>query len=223
MDLLSLLFPRRCVGCGEIGSYLCFNCVNFCAPMADLYCPACRKVSIRGYIHPKCKKNSSLDGVISAYPYKGVIKKAVIRFKYSLVTDLTDTLVELMVTGTNHPILFENQWTIVPIPLHQSRQAWRGFNQAELLATSLAKSWSMNYGKLIKRIKNTSQQMELSGDKRRTNMKGAFEVIGGVPSNILLVDDVTTTCSTLNEAARVLKLAGAKVVWGLTLAQKQPT
>ena len=137
---------------------------------------------------------------------------------------MTQTLTELAISQLQHPILFKNRWTMVPVPLHVSRLKWRGFNQAELLANGLALAWAFDLNThLLIRKKATEPQMKLSGIKRKHNLQGAFEVVKTpLPSWILLVDDVATTCSTLNECAVALKKAGAKEVWGLTLSQKIP-
>jgi len=226
MDFLSVLFPRRCIGCGEIGSYLCPNCVNRFQPIKELYCPYCRHRSHWGHTHIKCKGPYAIDGLISCYPYYGLMKKTISKFKYSLVHDLTLTLIELFTSDISHPVLFSSKASLVPVPLHSVRLKWRGFNQAEVLATHLGKCWNMpvKTGWIIRK-KPTMPQMKLSGKERRVNLKGAFEVIANEKnlSNILLVDDVATTCSTLIEAGETLKKAGAKEVWGLTLAQAIPS
>jgi ComF family protein len=151
--------------------------------------------------------------------------KIITKFKYYFVKDITDTLIELIVSATDYPLFFKQPWVMVPIPLHVSRKRWRGFNQAEVLADGLAQAWGWPLlTDLLIRGRNTLPQMKLSGRKRKDNLRGAFEVKKrvAVPGRIILIDDVATTCSTLNECARVLKKAGAKEVWGLTLAQAIP-
>jgi len=141
------------------------------------------------------------------------------------VKDLADTLTELIISKADHPQLFLHPWVIVPVPLHPSRQKWRGFNQAEVIAERLAAAWGWKYeNRLLVRYKKTAPQMKLAGDIRRRNLSQAFSITKKtVPEYVLLIDDVATTCSTLNECAKVLKKAGVKSVWGLTLAQKIPT
>ncbi len=224
MDLLGFLFPKKCIGCGELGSYLCPDCINTFSPLFNLYCPACRRPSLYGHTHPRCKVHCSLDGLISCYAYAGLMPKIVTKFKYVFVKDLADTLTELILSKADHPQLFLHSWTIVPIPLHISRKKWRGFNQAEVIAERLALGWGWEYqNRLLVRHKKTNPQMKLTGAIRRQNLSQAFSVTAKhVPKQILLIDDVATTCSTLNECAKVLRRAGAKEVWGLTLAQSIP-
>lgn len=226
MDWLSWLFPRRCIGCKELGDYICPDCINRLVPMSQWYCPLCRKNSMWGVTHARCKTRYSIDGLISCYPYKGLMIRLITRFKYSFIRDLANTLVELMISAADYPCFFKHQWTVVPVPLHPGRKRWRGFNQAEVLARGLSHAWEwpLMDGLLI-RIRATKPQMRLSGKRRKDNLRGAFDVKMGnsLPRSVLLVDDVATTCSTLNECARVLKRAGVSEVWGLTLAQTLPT
>jgi len=225
MDWLSWIFPRRCLGCNEVNSYLCPDCVNRFVPLHELYCPYCRRPSMMGITHSRCKAHCDLDGLVSCYAYGGIMAKAITKFKYSFVKDLTDTLVELFISSANQPVLTKHSWTLIPVPLHPSRQNWRGFNQAELLAQGLAANWQQSVEKhLLFRQFAGKPQMTLSGEKRRNNLRKAFGIYpdAKLPHSALLVDDVATTGSTLIACAKVLKNAGVKEVWGLTLAQKVP-
>lgn len=110
---------------------------------------------------------------------------------------------------------------LVPIPLHRHRLMERGYNQTELLCTAFSRKISIPVKKnlLIKR-KKTDAQAGLDRSKRLVNIKGAFSCPGRFPkgARLLLVDDVCTTGSTLNECAQVLKKAGATHVYGFVIA-----
>lgn len=226
MGLLSWLFPSRCVACGQLGNYICSDCLNRLYPMDNLYCPVCRRPSLFGQTHSRCQTPYELDGLISCYQYRGLIKRLIAKYKYKFVSDLHHTLIELFVSETSHPQLFQqHHWTLIPIPLHSARLRWRGYNQAELLAQGLAHSWGypLNTHTLI-RHRHTTPQMTLSGESRKSNLVNAFSLKShtSLPSHILLIDDVATSAATLRESAHVLKRAGAQSVWGLTLAQAIP-
>lgn len=112
---------------------------------------------------------------------------------------------------------------IVPVPLHRSRLQSRGFNQAVLLGKLFSSRLSipMLAGGLI-RIRPTRPQIDLSAEERRNNVKGAFAASGSdgiMDKRILLLDDVMTTGSTVDECARVLKNAGAVSVTVVTIAR----
>ncbi|MCX6703995.1 MAG: hypothetical protein NTZ07_00965, partial [Candidatus Woesebacteria bacterium] len=117
---------------------------------------------------------------------------------------------------------------LVPIPIHWHRENVRGFNQSEEIGGQVAKQmgWEFNPEILVK-IKPTFSQVELSVEQRKQNLKGVFALVSkfhnkvgySLPDSIILFDDVFTTGSTLNEAAKVLKRAGVGKVWGLTIAR----
>lgn len=110
---------------------------------------------------------------------------------------------------------------IIPVPLHIKRKRWRGFNQAEVIAEELKNYFDLEISveKLI-RVKHKKAQAKLGEKERKSNIKNCFawksENLN--KRNIILVDDVATTGSTLNECAKVLKENGAGEVWGLVVA-----
>jgi ComF family protein len=104
----------------------------------------------------------------------------------------------------------------VPVPLHHSRERIRGFNQAELIAANLGRPIAT---RLLRRRKNTPSQTGLTRNERKRNLAGAFEVTGKVSGTVIVVDDVYTTGSTMNEIARTLKHRGADRVEVLTVAR----
>lgn len=227
--LLDFFFPRRCLGCGQWGQYFCSQCLNLVSLGKERICPVCEKGSIGGLTHPRCLKPQNLDGLTAVFVYRGLIKKAIKQLKYKFVSDLANDLVELFLSFCGEDQAFvhfcqkENVF-LLPIPLHPRRKRWRGFNQAELLGEMIAANLNLPFEPdLLLRIKNTKPQTQLKGDKRKENIRGAFEISPNILvsqyPNILLFDDVWTTGATLKEAAKVLKRAGAEKVWGLTLAR----
>jgi ComF family protein len=105
---------------------------------------------------------------------------------------------------------------IVPVPLHRTRERIRGFNQAELIASRLGLPVD---NRLLRRRKDTPSQTGLTRNERKRNLAGAFEVSGKVRGTVIVVDDVYTTGSTMNEVSRTLKRAGAERVEVLTVAR----
>ncbi len=105
---------------------------------------------------------------------------------------------------------------IVPVPLHRSRERERGYNQAELLAATLGRPVDRS---LLGRRRPTATQTGLTRHQRSLNVRGAFEVRRKVSGSVLIVDDVETTGSTINEVARVLQRGGASRIEVLTLAR----
>ncbi|MEK7665002.1 MAG: ComF family protein [Patescibacteria group bacterium] len=193
----------------------------------------------------KCQKcqSKNLSGLYFALPYKekSLTRKLIHQFKYEPYTkELAKILAKLLIehfiiTNKNTEDIFENS-VLIPVPLDNKKLKNRGYNQSEELAKELAKIIKIpvvsNY--LIK-TKTTKSQMELSGKEREKNLQGAFMVknpdnlkraisdlaLRGFPQKIFLVDDVYTTGSTMEECARTLKQAGAKQVWGITVAREE--
>lgn len=110
---------------------------------------------------------------------------------------------------------------LVPIPLHKSRLRWRGFNQAELIAQELSQRWNIPIRTdLLIRNKSTGPQADIKNrNDRIANAKEIFNVVLRPPSTLILIDDLSTTGSTLDEAAKVLKSAGAEKVIGVVFAR----
>ena len=187
------------------------------------------------FLPPSNQKFKNLSGVFSAAPYQNfIIKRLIAQFKYEpYVKGLAKTLASLIIHNIqqteNHllkvvPRSDLGTAFIVPIPLTKKRLKQRGFNQSEEIAKELAKFLEIPLANnILLKVKETRAQVELSGKDREENLKGVFAVRNNdliKNKNILLVDDVFTTGSTLKEAASVLKVAGAKQIWGITVARE---
>lgn len=227
MGFLDWLFPRRCVGCGAGGGYICPVCVNQIRVQDDQICPICERRNLYGMAHAGCLKAWSMDGVVRLFRHTGVMRRIVTKFKYRFITDLADTLVESMISMGDWGVLPGRVWVVVPVPLHASRFKWRGFNQAEVLGERTARYFGWKYAsKALVRTRSTKSQMTLPRKERLENVKNAFDLNVRLNETryklngkaILLVDDVWTTGATMRECAKVLKRAGAKMVWGVTVA-----
>ena len=221
MNSLDFIFPKKCVGCGKFGSYICVDCFSKIEFIDKPVCAVCARQAVGGKTHPGCSTRYTLDGLVVACRYKGAVRAAVVKIKYRWIYDISKVLVNLLVDSLWRYDLPDDV-ILVPIPLHASRRNWRGFNQAELLAGELAKRFKVRMNtKLIFRVMNTKTQVGLLRDERKKNIKGAFVVSQSEKckgKRFILVDDVFTTGATMNEACRVLKTAGAAGVWGMTAA-----
>lgn len=233
---LDLLFPRRCLSCGKFGKYICDGCVSEIEFIDTNICPVCEKLAIGGRPHPGCQGEYSLDGLNSIFSYQGVIREAIKKIKYKpFAFDISRALVSLALEKINqeNPLfslftqIVKKRPIFVPIPLYTSRERVRGFNQAEVLGKILAEEWNLQFVKdLLLRKRATRPQYRLKKEEREENVKGAFEVnkkylAGNLRGNfkVILFDDVWTTGATMRTCGNILKRAGAKFVWGLTLAR----
>lgn len=194
-----------------------------------MICVVCNRQAMGGLTHPVCKTRFTIDGVFPSLVYKGVVKKLIYTFKYPpYLTDMQSQLVDLFYEGIIQKEQFYRLLTtesvFIPIPLHKKKLRKRGYNQAELLAKGLSKKLDASVVNCLERVKETKTQVGLSKEMRAENIKNAFalkpaflEQVSGL-QQVFLVDDVATSGATLLEAAKVLKKAGVKAVWGVTLA-----
>jgi len=216
MDILDLFFPKRCVGCGRLGKYFCDTCRKKMRPITDneRICPMCGRLAFEGVTHPYCRTRYGIDGLTSFFHYDGVGQKAIKAIKYRLVSDVAEEFMSFI------KVPEFKYFILVPIPLHPKRFRERGFNQAEVLGTILAKKLHIPVQTdILRRTRATAPQAEISEKKKRLeNMKNSF-VSREISGNILLFDDVCTTGATLRNAAGALKRAGASHVWAITVAR----
>ncbi len=227
MNMLDFLFPKQCLRCGNTGTYLCTGCIVR-VPYAKAICPMCAKPSIDGFVHNKCRKPYGLDGVINLWEYRGIVRSTIIALKFKYVSDVSSELAKRFVeqvTLADKPM--PRDGLIIPIPLHISRERWRGFNQSDELGKRIAHLLGFEYRvDLLKRTENTLPQTKVQDKEHRMkNIQGAFvfnhqnkDFLMKCEKTIFVFDDVWTTGTTLREAGKVLKRNGAKVVWGMTIA-----
>jgi ComF family protein len=229
--LLDLLLPSFCLACekplGPAPDLLfCPDCLEKIHCIQSPLCPCC------GRVYRKAAGGDHHCGACLAKPrhfnlaralflYEEPMKEVIHRFKYQGKTTCLPSVARF---ARNLPQVAEMEgadW-IVPVPLHPSRLRERGFNQALLLARAFFPKDRRVAPDLLIRSRPTEPQTSFNGAARRTNLKNAFAVttpqhISG--KKILLIDDVFTTGTTVNECARVLKKAGASEVLVLTLAR----
>ncbi len=232
MGLLDFIFPKRCVNCRKIGAYICSNCFAYISFNEAGTCIICQRPAIGGVTHPVCRGKYIPDGVFSSLVYKGVVKKLVYKFKYNPnLTDLKSVLGDLFYEGLIQKEEFykvqNKNSALIPIPLYKSKLRKRGYNQSFILAKGLSKRLNIELLDCLDRVRDTKTQVGLKKEERETNIKGAFAVkkefvekVKGL-SQVFLIDDVVTSGATLKEAAKVLKKAGVKKVYGITLAHGQ--
>ncbi len=198
----------RCFGCQKQGGYLCHQCQNRLLQPNLLSLP---------------------KETICLYLYQPALMKFLTELKYRFAKETSLCLKQVIKHGLcrfRKVVCYwqENGFVIVPIPLSQKRLFWRGFNQSELIANSLAKIIRLEvYPELIKKTKETKQQSLLSLKQRKKNVKSAFATARNatIPRNIILIDDVYTSGETAKECRKTLLMAGANSVWIMTLLIKR--
>ena len=241
--ILETLFPQFCLGCDKEGEIICSDCLSLIEISDFVYCPFCTKPQ-RVFGKGTCANHRShfLDGLYFAASYQQkLMKKMITQFKYEpylkiIAPTLAFLIITYFVKTKNTQIFTDGENPVrglasngenslfLPVPLAKNKKRERGYNQAELIAEILAGYFQVPLmtGALVK-IKKTPQQVGLSLEQRKKNIRGVFTVqspalIRG--KKIFLVDDVFTTGSTMEEAASVLKQSGATSVWGITVARE---
>jgi len=223
--LLDLIFPVYCLGCQKEGFWICDDCFDKIKINDKLVCPVCKKEEKQGRVCDKCQNLTFLNGLWIASDYnEEIVKKSIHTLKYQFAFDIAETAAKILVEFIKkHQFILKNNFIIAPIPLHKKRFLWRGFNQSELLARELTKNFSflLSTNNLIRK-RYTRAQAELDKKDRENNIKNAFFIKKPLEfsgKSVILIDDVYTTGSTMNECAKVLKQAGVKEVWGLVIAR----
>ena len=222
-SIYDFIFPKKCVGCGKEGTWLCKKCFEKIVQVKAPFCPFCYKLTPQGQYCSRCQRYYNLTGVIIAAHYENPLKEAIHKFKYDKIKELAEPLAGLLIERLQLGFP-RGDLVLVPIPLSKKRQLERGFNQAKILTERTGSEFDIPLlDDILFRIKDRPAQVELRGRERRENVKGVFAVRGDIEQiknkTILLMDDVFTTGATLNEAAKVLKRARARNVWGLVLAK----
>lgn len=223
-SLLDVIFPRRCLGCGKFGGYLCERCRLSLALHKYTICPVCEKASADGRTHASCRTKYSVDGATFIFAYKSPITNLIKALKYKFGKEIVSILVDCALQEIAKLYIPPKDFSIVPIPLHERRSNWRGFNQSELIGREIAKHMGWNFrNDLLSRPRFRKPQTEVrEASKRKDNVRKTFDVNKSLVINhkpLIIFDDVWTTGSTMKEATRVLKRNGTKFVWGLTIAR----
>jgi len=188
---------------------------------ARIHPPFCKKCG-RNLRRHRCKTRLEyIDEVYAIFNYTDKIKDLIETYKFKRYTKLSEFFVPFVM---EHIEKFIPEFdVIIPVPLHPSRKRERGFNQIELILDKVSEKMGINYRKdVLIRVKPTKSQAKIKDDeKRKINVRGAFKIIkrSGIKNkNILIVDDVFTTGSTLEECAKVVKEKGALKVYALCIA-----
>jgi ComF family protein len=151
------------------------------------------------------------------------VREFIHRFKYNHHFYLRHELGRWICEGLDDPRMLELPIDgIVPVPLHSARKRERGFNQAAILSEFLAKKSGKPILNVIRRVRYTSTQTQFDRESRMENLRNAFSMRQNASVHtlhLLLVDDVLTTGSTVDECARILKQAGASSVRVATVAR----
>ena len=189
----------------------------------------CNKCKIKLQKNAICKiedyKNTSsyFDEHIYLFQYNGEIRDAILKYKFDEKSYIYRTFLEFIKNNENICAQIKKYDIIIPVPISKKRLNSRGYNQSSLIAKNLAQELNIEYSeKILIKIKDNKPQSEMKQDTRKSNVRGVYKVINKERINnkkVLIVDDIFTTGSTVDECARVLKDNNAESIGVFTLAK----
>jgi ComF family protein len=233
--MLDLLYPPACAVCQTgltHGRSLCDDCHRDLPKLTEPFCQSCGEM-FQGMIDgpfdcPNCADLTfSFEFARPAMLRDERTLDMIHRLKYGREIHLAAELATLARASFADARLAQalaGKWPLVPVPLHRKRLRHRHFNQAEEISLALATHTGMPVIKALRRIRETETQTLLSRKQRMENLRGAFEItrqgrgrIESSPDGVVLIDDVLTTGSTVNECAKTLRRAGFRKVFVVTV------
>jgi competence protein ComFC len=227
----SLLYPPHCAACEAdtpSGCHLCAECARQALPIQAPRCHRCSMPfngALSGeFVCDNCEgRQFHFTCAVSPWQARAVVRDFIHRFKYDRHLYLRHQLAEWLAAGlADDRLLAPPIDVITPVPLHPVKEREREFNQAEVLAKLLARRAAKPVVSCLQRIRHTPTQTRLDREQRMENLRGAFTLrqdhaVTGC--HLLLIDDIFTTGSTVDECSRVLRAAGAASVRVLTVAR----
>ncbi len=220
--LKDILAPKKCYSCNKEWHFLCPECLSKIDVFEDV-CYVCKGKTNNFDIHKSCLENVYYDKVIILSHYKNKhIKKLIKDFKFYKLKDIRDDFWEYLSKLFIENEVYKNtdDYILIFPPMGFIKKLKRWYNHSELLTRTISKNIKIDINsKLIKKTKTTRQQSILSREKRLTNLNNSFKIAKNKIDNFdkktfIIVDDVISTWSTINEISKVLKQAWAKkVIW----------
>lgn len=234
-SFIELIYPEIniCFICDSFNDnigkkYICNDCENKLIKLLKPCCVKCSKEIRSPFEVNLCKdcfiNEKFFETSKSVFRYKGIIKSSIYSFKYHNKPYFYKMFGNFLTTYMKKEN-YTNFDYIMSVPIHYSKLLIRGYNQTELLAKYISKTFNIKYIDGLKRIKKTTKQSDQSRNERKRNLQNAFSIkhspnIDDITnSSILLIDDVYTTGVTLNECSRILLDFGVRNVYGLTIAR----
>ena len=225
--LIDLIFPRHCPICDGLMSnaneICCDKCVGTVSVIEDSYCAKCGKpiVDEAQLYCDDCKKYKHYFKTNRAIFHYPEISRSLFKFKYQNKKEFAEFYAEKIYKYQKDNILRNKIDVIIPVPIHRKRYLIRGYNQAQLIAKELGNRMGIPVNsKVVKRVVHTKTQKVLNRAKREKNLEKAFKIFGNDVKlkTVLIVDDIYTTGSTIDEMAKLLLENGAKEIHSITVA-----
>jgi len=207
---INLIYPNVCGICEKI-------CKDDLCKKCEIKLNNIMKLKIDIY------KNKNFRKHLYLFKYEGIIKEKLIKFKFNEKPYIYKSFVKILIKNKKVCRFLKSYDIIIPVPIHYNRKVIRGYNQSDLISKEIAKSLNIKYeDKVIFKKINNKPQSTKNKEERKVNVIGAYYCKNGhriYGKKVLILDDIYTTGSTVNECSKVLKLAGAKSVDVITIAK----
>jgi len=215
--LLDLVFPRRCVVCGDRADALCESCRRALNRLGAPRCERCGAPT--SWPVERCRECSgrriAFATARAAVAYDEVAKRLVAAWKERGLRTLAALAAQLVAEVVPRPTAY----TVAFVPADENRRLRRGHNPAERLAAELGERWELPVVRLLARTPGIRPQRGLALAERRRNVRGVFRATADAPTRLVLVDDVYTSGATVSAAASALRKAGARRIEVVTFAR----
>ena len=211
--LLDIIYPPVCGGCGKINkNSICNKCKIKLESQAAF-----------GIDNYEQETNKYFDEHLYIFMYSGIIRNILLNYKFNDESYIYKTLTNFLIKNEKIVENIKRYDIIMPVPLSKNRKKERGYNQSELIARELCSIANIKLdNKTLKKQKNTTAQSTLNKENREKNIEGAYTIkrcdhLEG--KKVLIIDDIFTTGSTVNECSKLIKKAGTKKIGILTIAK----
>ena len=218
--ILNLIYPPMCGICGKFNdNFLCPKCQKILENEAVFGIDKYEKIKIEKNLQERKYFNEHLY----IFEYEGIIRRIILKYKFQDKAYLYKTFVNFLLKNKNFFEFIKKYDTIIPVPISRKRRAMRGYNQSELIVKEIANFTNLKEeSDCLFKIKNVIEQSKLNKEERQKNIQGVYELRNKeklYKKKILLVDDIYTTGSTVNECSKVLRGAKPKQIGIFTIAK----
>lgn len=231
LSFVDLCYPPHCVGCKATtprGIHVCEECLQTAIRLEPPCCERCSNpfegAISEAFVCPNCDgRTVHFEHAVAPYLSRGIVRECIHSFKYSQARYLAPRLGEWLLEALSDPRIASRPFdAFVPVPLHPVRFREREYNQAAELCHELTRHTGIPTWEALRRIRYTTTQTKLDREERMENLRGAFEVgetVSLKDRHLVLVDDVFTTGSTVEECSRMLFRAAAASVRVISVAR----
>lgn len=208
--LINLIYPPNCMICGnKEEKNICKQCEN----MLDIY-------TLYKILNVK---NNYYNKFIYIFKYENFVRKLILDYKFNDKAYLYEIFVKFLLKNEKICRFFQSYDIITAVPIHKKRKNQRGYNQSRLISRKIANEFeNLKYEDLLEKKINTKPQSTLTKLERKENIKNVYNAVKKEKiknKNIIILDDIYTTGSTVKECAKVLKQNGAKNIIVITIAK----